>query len=63
MNLKLYCFKITNLDAFVMIYKNGPTNAMEECSFVSCFTIGELYFAKAKLLDEYGDEFGELWYF
>ncbi len=29
MSLKWCCFKITNLDALVMIYKNGPTNARE----------------------------------
>jgi len=46
-----------------MIYNNGPTNAREEWSFVAYFTIGGFYFAKAKLLDEYEDEFGELWYF
>jgi hypothetical protein len=62
MNSKWYCFKITNLDALVMIYKNGPTNARGKWSFVTCLTIGELYFAKAKLLDEYENEFGELWY-
>jgi hypothetical protein len=33
---------MTNLDALVMIYKNGPTNAREEWSFVACFIIEEL---------------------
>jgi hypothetical protein len=63
MSLKWCCFNIKNLDALVMIYKNGPTNAREKWSFVACLTIGELYFTKEKLLDEYEDEFGELWYF
>jgi hypothetical protein len=49
MSLKWCCFKITNLDALEMIYNNGPTNAREEWSFVAYFTIGEFYFAKAKL--------------
>jgi len=51
-SLQRCCLVITNINAFVMIYKNWPSDARIGCSFLT-FSLKDFYYAKEKLLDDH----------
>ena len=47
---------ILNLDALVIIFKNWPIDARDECDYFAKFGVSELFVYEAKIMDADGDE-------